>query len=93
MRLFGVHVVGEQATELVHLGLIAMMAEAGADLFNRTCFNYPTLGHLIGRDLCGDAETRRTGRGRQRTVANTDFCFVMNELSQPTASRLHCGHR
>ena len=44
MRLLGVHVVGEQATELVHLGLIAMMA--GADLFNRTCFNYPTLGDL-----------------------------------------------
>src|SRR6476660_10395400 len=46
MRLLGVHVGGEQATELVHLGLIAMMAEAGADLFNRTCFNYPTLGDL-----------------------------------------------
>jgi NAD(P) transhydrogenase len=46
MRLLGVHVVGEQATELVHLGLIAMMVEAGADLFNRTCFNYPTLGDL-----------------------------------------------
>jgi NAD(P) transhydrogenase len=46
MRLLGVHVVGEQATELVHLGLIAMMAEAGAELFNRTCFNYPTLGDL-----------------------------------------------
>ena len=46
MRLLGVHVVGEQATELVHLGLIAIMAEAGADLFNRTCFNYPTLGDL-----------------------------------------------
>ena len=39
MRLLGVHVVGEQATELVYLGLIAMMAEAGADLFNRTVSN------------------------------------------------------
>jgi hypothetical protein len=29
--------------------------------------------------------------GRQRTVANTD-CFVMNELSQPTASRLRRGY-
>jgi NAD(P) transhydrogenase len=46
MRLLGVHVVGEQATELVHIGLIAMMAEAGAEIFNRTCFNYPTLGDL-----------------------------------------------
>lgn len=46
MRLLGVHVIGEQATELVHVGLVAMLAEAGAELFNRACFNYPTLGDL-----------------------------------------------
>ena len=46
MRLLGVHVMGEQATELVHIGLVALLAEAGADLFNRACFNYPTLGDL-----------------------------------------------
>jgi NAD(P) transhydrogenase len=46
MRLLGVHLVGEQATELVHIGLVAMLAEAGAELFNRACFNYPTLGDL-----------------------------------------------
>ena len=46
MRLLGVHVVGEQATELVHIGLVAMMSDSGRELFNRTCFNYPTLGDL-----------------------------------------------
>ncbi len=46
MRLMGVHVLGEQATELVHVGLIALLAEADAELFNRACFNYPTLGDL-----------------------------------------------
>jgi NAD(P) transhydrogenase len=46
MRLLGVHVMGEQATELVHIGLMAMMTNATADLFNRACFNYPTLGDL-----------------------------------------------
>jgi len=46
MRLLGVHVVGEQATELVHIGLVAMMSGSGAELFNRTCLNYPTLGDL-----------------------------------------------
>jgi NAD(P) transhydrogenase len=46
MRLLGVHVVGEQATELVHIGLIAMLAGVGASVFNRVCFNYPTLGDL-----------------------------------------------
>ncbi len=46
MRLLGVHVIGEQATELVHIGLIAMLAEAGSELFNQACFNYPTLGDI-----------------------------------------------
>jgi NAD(P) transhydrogenase len=46
LRLIGVHVMGEQATELIHVGLTAMMLEADAQLFNRICFNYPTLGDL-----------------------------------------------
>ncbi|HYJ05166.1 MAG TPA: Si-specific NAD(P)(+) transhydrogenase [Chthoniobacterales bacterium] len=46
MRLLGVHVVGEQATEVVHIGLVAMLAGVGANVFNRACFNYPTLGEL-----------------------------------------------
>ena len=46
MRILGVHVMGEQATEVVHLGLLAMSMNATADLFNNVCFNYPTLGDL-----------------------------------------------
>lgn len=46
MRLLGVHVIGEQASELVHIGLMAIQQKAGADLFIQTCFNYPTLGDL-----------------------------------------------
>jgi NAD(P) transhydrogenase len=46
MRLLGVHVIGEHATELLHIGLVAMLAEGGSDLFSRACFNYPTLGDL-----------------------------------------------
>jgi NAD(P) transhydrogenase len=45
-RLLGVHVIGEHATEVVHLGLLVMMTNAGVDLLHRTCFNYPTLGDL-----------------------------------------------
>ena len=46
MRLLGVSVIGEQATELVHIGLIAILQEATAELFIQTCFNYPTLSEL-----------------------------------------------
>jgi NAD(P) transhydrogenase len=43
MMLLGVHVLGETATELVHQGLLALLAGAKADLFINACFNYPTL--------------------------------------------------
>ncbi len=59
MRLLGVHVIGEQATEVVHIGLVAMLAGAGAELFDRACFNYPTLGDLY-KYAAYDAMTRRS---------------------------------
>jgi NAD(P) transhydrogenase len=45
-KLLGVHLIGEQATELVHIGLTALMLGAGTDLFINTCYNYPTLSEL-----------------------------------------------
>lgn len=46
LELLGVHVIGEQATDVVHVGLMAMLAHARAGLFDGTCFNVPTLGAL-----------------------------------------------
>jgi NAD(P) transhydrogenase len=46
MKLIGVHVIGEQASELIHVGLSAMLMSATADLFIQTCFNYPTLSEM-----------------------------------------------
>ncbi|MEE2746593.1 MAG: Si-specific NAD(P)(+) transhydrogenase [Pseudomonadota bacterium] len=46
MRLLGVHVIGESASELIHVGLTALLTEADADLFIHTCYNYPTLTEL-----------------------------------------------
>jgi len=46
MKLVGVHIIGEQASELVHIGLMAMQMNANVQLFIEACFNYPTLGDL-----------------------------------------------
>jgi NAD(P) transhydrogenase len=45
-KLLGVHAIGEMATELVHIGLIALMVGGSLTLFDETCFNIPTLGSL-----------------------------------------------
>jgi NAD(P) transhydrogenase len=62
LKLLGVHVIGEQAAELVHIGLLALMSEAGGELFLRTCFNYPTLGELY-KLATHDALLRRAKGG------------------------------
>lgn len=46
LKLLGVHIMGELATEVVHIGLMAMMCGAAAELFVDACFNTPTLGTL-----------------------------------------------
>lgn len=64
MRLLGVHIIGEMASEVIHVGLIALHAGATADLFIQTCFNYPTLGELYKYatyDAMGQRARRLTG--------------------------------
>jgi NAD(P) transhydrogenase len=46
MKLLGVHVLGEQATEVVHIGLMAMLTGSTGDVFAAACFNFPTLAGL-----------------------------------------------
>ena len=46
MKLMGAHAIGEQASELVHIGMMAMLTNSSAELFADACFNVPTLGEL-----------------------------------------------
>jgi NAD(P) transhydrogenase len=43
-KLIGVHVIGERASELVHVGQMAVLLGATVDVFIEMVFNYPTLG-------------------------------------------------
>jgi len=61
MKLLGIHAIGEQASELIHVGLAAMLMDAGWDLFNRICFNYPTLGVMYQRAAYDAAAAARPG--------------------------------
>jgi NAD(P) transhydrogenase len=70
MRLLGVHAIGETASDLVHVGLVAMMMEATNELFIRTCFNYPTLGELYKYatyDAMGAAQRRTAAAAIEQT--------------------------
>ncbi|HMD32445.1 MAG TPA: Si-specific NAD(P)(+) transhydrogenase [Candidatus Acidoferrales bacterium] len=45
-KLLGVHIIGEQATELIHLGLMSLYDGDNIDAFIEICFNYPTLSEM-----------------------------------------------
>ncbi len=42
-RLIGVHIIGEGATELIHIGQAVLQLNGTLDYFVHTVFNYPTL--------------------------------------------------
>ena len=45
-RLLGVHVIGAEATELIHLGQAVLINSGTIDYFLDTVFNYPTLAEV-----------------------------------------------
>jgi NAD(P) transhydrogenase len=42
-KILGVQIVGEGATELVHIGQMALLSKSPVDIFVESIFNYPTL--------------------------------------------------
>lgn len=44
LKLLGVHIVGENASELLHVGMMVMQFEGTINAFIDSVFNFPTLG-------------------------------------------------
>ena len=45
-QLLGVHIIGEGATELIHIGMAVLEASGALDTFIDLVFNYPTLSEM-----------------------------------------------
>ncbi len=43
MKVLGIMIVGEGATELIHIGQMALISQADVDIFVENIFNFPTL--------------------------------------------------
>lgn len=59
-QVLGVHIVGEGATELIHLGQLAILSKLGVDAFVENVFNFPTLAEAY-RVAALDIAERRVG--------------------------------
>jgi NAD(P) transhydrogenase len=58
LKLLGAHMLGEQATELVHVGMMTMLTGGGAADLQRACFNAPTLS-ILYKDAAYRAQIAR----------------------------------
>jgi len=63
-EILGVHIVGEDATELVHVGQMAMMGGMSVDVFRDNIFNFPTLVEAY-RVAAIDIVRQRSGNSGQ----------------------------
>ncbi len=43
LKVLGVHVIGDRAAEIVHIGQVALTLGASIEYFRDAVFNYPTL--------------------------------------------------
>jgi NAD(P) transhydrogenase len=62
-KLIGVHIIGERATELVHVGQAVMHFGGSIDDFIEQVFNFPTLGEMFkyaAYDGLGRLQRRKT---------------------------------
>lgn len=74
-KLLGVHVIGEIASELVHIGQACLQYEGDIDFFIHTVFNYPTLSDVYkyaAYDALGRLNKIHAAASEKATQLNTE---------------------
>ena len=67
-RLLGVQIAGDGATELVHLGQMAILNEMSVDAFATTVFNFPTMAEayrIAAVQIIHERQSRQHTTARQ----------------------------
>lgn len=62
-KVLGVMIIGEGATELIHIGQMALLSESDVDIFVESIFNFPTLAEayrVAALDVIGQRNKRNS---------------------------------
>ena len=86
-RLLGVHIVGEGATELVHIGQAVLNLKGTLDYFIENTFNYPTLAEAY-KIAALDAWNRMATPGGLGTLAATPVADLASAGPPPADAAL-----
>jgi NAD(P) transhydrogenase len=74
MRLIGAHMIGEQAIELINIGLLAMQMNATFQAFIDACFNFPSLAELYKYATYDAMKRKQQGRVQGGAVETEPGC-------------------
>ncbi len=87
-RVLGVHILGEGATELIHIGQAALVLKGTLEYFVENVFNYPTLAEAY-KVAALDAWNRmpKNGNGKAAPAAATPAADLISILEPAGGSR------
>lgn len=68
-RILGVHIIADRASELIHMGQMALLAEQGPRFFADTIFNFPTYAQAYSAAARDALALVRTGGARSDRAA------------------------
>ena len=78
-KLLGVQIAGDGATELVHIGQMAILGQMSVDVFVNTTFNFPTMAEayrLAALEIIHAREWKRSqDGGLTQHCTQTQMCF------------------
>ena len=69
--LLGLHIIGDEATELIHVGMMVMQLGGTLDTFVQSVFNYPTLADIY-KHAAEDGLERLGRHERQRVLGRSE---------------------
>nr|WP_250808804.1 Si-specific NAD(P)(+) transhydrogenase [Neorhizobium tomejilense] len=85
-RLLGVHIVGEGATELVHIGQAVLNLKGTVEYFVENTFNYPTLAEAY--KIAGLDAWNRMGEGpKEAPVATSQSTDTTATTTEPAGEK------
>jgi NAD(P) transhydrogenase len=76
LELLGVHIIGDGASELIHIGQTLMMSGGTIEVLRNTVFNYPSLAEAYRVAAANGIDRLRLWRQQNGQHAGTRSCTV-----------------
>lgn len=83
-KLLGIHIIGENASELIHIGMMVMLQGGTIDVFIQAVFNYPTLSDVY-KYAAYDALHRLSRLEKQREQVMQEAEALQKKFKLPEA--------